>query len=212
MSLNNRPITRLSSFTFLGIIIDQKLTFREHVAYVCRKIAKTQGVMLRLNYLPSHILQILYYSLVYPYLNYCVEVWGPCCPSTLYPLVIRQKKIVRIINGSDPYEHTNPIFKKLKLLKFEYIVNVFILVYIYKVLHKIKAPYIFDFITNIQVHHRHNLRNENKYKLPKVYILRYKQSLIYQGLYLWNNLPNTLKISPNYNVFKRKILAYYHEF
>ena len=90
LSLNNQLLTRLNSFTFLGIIIDQKLTFREHVAHVCRKIAKTQGVMLRLNYLPSSILHVLYYSLIYPYLIYCVEVWGPCCPTTLYPIVIRQ--------------------------------------------------------------------------------------------------------------------------
>ena len=73
-------------------------------------------------------------------------------------------------------------------------------------MHKIKAPYIFDLISKIQVHHKHNLRNENKYKLPKVSISRYKQSLIYQGLYLWNNLPNTLKMSPNYNVFKIKMI------
>ena len=212
LSLNNRPLKRLNSFTFLGVVIDHKLTFREHVAQVCRKISKTKGVMIRLNFLPTRILMVIYYSLVYPYLVYCVEAWGPCRPSTLYPLTVCQKKIVRIINGSDPFEHTDPIFRNLRILKFEFIAEVYILIYIYKVLHNIKATYMLNHINEIQTHHQHNLRNDDQHTLPKINILRSKQSLIYQGLSLYDKLPNAFKMSLNSNIFKKNIISYYHNF
>ena len=39
----------------------------------------------------------LYYSYIYPYLTYCIEVWGCAAKSHLQALFILQKKIVRIM-------------------------------------------------------------------------------------------------------------------
>ena len=58
----------------------------------------------------------LYYSFAYPYLIYCVELWGHAGDRLLYPLFLVQKKIVRIITFSAFLTHTAPIFQKLRLL------------------------------------------------------------------------------------------------
>ena len=58
----------------------------------------------------------LYYSYIYPYLIYCIEVCGISPHTHLKPLLLLQKKIVRIMTFSSYYAHTAPIFKDLTIL------------------------------------------------------------------------------------------------
>ena len=62
---------------------------------------------------------MLYYSLIYPYLQYCVIVWGSTYPSNLKRISLLQKRIIRVVN-KEPFDaHTDPIFRELKILKFD---------------------------------------------------------------------------------------------
>ena len=82
------------------------------------KISKSIGVIYKASFcLPTSSLLTLYYSVVYPYLVYCVSVWGSTYPSNLKHILVLQKKVVRIISGRAFDAHTEPIFKQLKILK-----------------------------------------------------------------------------------------------
>ena len=61
----------------------------------------------------------LYYSYIYPYLIYCIEVWGISPHTHLKPLLLLQKKIVRIMTFSSYYAHTAPILNDLKILTID---------------------------------------------------------------------------------------------
>ena len=103
---------------FLGVILDEHLTWNNHIEHVQSKLNKTIGILYRArNRLDPNILKLLYISLVYPYLSYCILIWGHTHKTYLTKLFISQKKIIRIITFSDYYAHTNPLFTKLKLMK-----------------------------------------------------------------------------------------------
>ena len=55
-------------------------------------------------------------SLIYSYINYCNVLWGSAYQNHLKPLVILQKKAVRIINKSNYDAESSPIFDSLRLL------------------------------------------------------------------------------------------------
>ena len=112
--IDNSPLEKSGSFKFLGVIIDSKLTFHDHVNYVISKLSKSRGIFYKLNYLPENVLLSLYYSLVYPYLNYCIEAWGSCCVSTMESLFLLQKKFIRVICGIGYYDSTSTAFSRLK--------------------------------------------------------------------------------------------------
>ena len=77
LSINGIPITKVTSTKFLGVHVDQHLTWKEHIKTISDKIAKNIGILTRTAYLlPSCIRLKLYYSLVYPYLTYCNMVWA----------------------------------------------------------------------------------------------------------------------------------------
>ena len=62
---------------------------------------------------------IYIYIYIYPYLLYCIEVWDISPHTHLKPLLLLQKKNVRIMTFSSYYAHTAPIFKDLTKLTFD---------------------------------------------------------------------------------------------
>ena len=61
---------------FNGIILDNKLSWCDHIVYIKSKMAKGIGILHRARKIFStKTLIVLYYCFIYPYLTYCVEVW-----------------------------------------------------------------------------------------------------------------------------------------
>ena len=82
------------------------------------KLSKTVGILSKVrHFVDNHILVMLYYSLIYPFLTYGVHVWGLTFLSFPTQLFIIQKKAIRIISFSEPKSHSEPLFKSLNLLK-----------------------------------------------------------------------------------------------
>ena len=78
--IQDTHILALNNTKFLGVIIDNKLKWNEHITYIKNKISKSIGILYKSrNYLNRHTLRNLYYTFIYPYLIYCVEVWGNAC-------------------------------------------------------------------------------------------------------------------------------------
>ena len=108
---------------FLGVIIDNKLKWNDHITYVKSKISKTIGLFYKMRqYLGKTALVNLYYSLVFSYLIYCNEIWGNASSVHLDPIIKIQKRCVRIITYSDYLSSSEPIFQTLNILNFRKLV------------------------------------------------------------------------------------------
>ena len=83
-------------------------------------------------YLDKVTLRNLYFTFVYPYLIYCVEVWGNACDTHLDPIIKIQEKCVRVITFSHYLEPTKSLFKDLKILAFKKLVIQRILLLVFK--------------------------------------------------------------------------------
>ena len=62
---------------FLGVIIDENLTCKQHILYITDKIAKSTGILSKIrHYISNNLLITLYDTLIYPYLYYANIVWA----------------------------------------------------------------------------------------------------------------------------------------
>ena len=124
INVNNIAIDRVSYTKFLGVQIDDKLGWKPHIEYIRKKLSKSVGLLKKARqYLPKDTLRSLYFTFVYPYLTYCIHVWGKTFPTYLDPIVKAHKRIIRIITHTSYKEHTQPLFKhtgiqKLVILTF----------------------------------------------------------------------------------------------
>ena len=72
---------------FLGILLDENLSFKRHIESMRLKVSRGLGIIRKLKRVfPFSILRLLYFSLIYPYLCYCSSVWMSTFPSVLTPL------------------------------------------------------------------------------------------------------------------------------
>ena len=77
VKINNEPIQRVTNTKFLGVYIDECLSWNIHIKELENKISNNIGIMSRLKYtLPSSILRTLYCSLILSYLSYCNIIWA----------------------------------------------------------------------------------------------------------------------------------------
>jgi len=120
IEIAGEQIKRVHSTRFLGVIIDDKLIWDEHIKYISNKLAKSIGILTKVrHFLPSKTLVTLYYTLIYPYITYCHLVWGKASHAQLNKLILLQKKVVRIISFSGFQDHSLPLFHNLKILPID---------------------------------------------------------------------------------------------
>ena len=106
-SIDGEVIENVSSFNFLGIMLDESPTWKNHIDLIKNKISKTIVVFYRLaNTFPEEILVTLYNSLIASHLNYGILTWV-IVATRLEKL---QKKAIHLITNSKYIAHTNPLF------------------------------------------------------------------------------------------------------
>lgn len=82
--INDKEVSFARKTKFLGVVINNRLSFDFHVREVCSKLVKCCAVLRGLtDYVPPCILRKIYFSLAYPDIMYEIEVWGNSCKTQL---------------------------------------------------------------------------------------------------------------------------------
>ena len=111
LQIEGKRIMEVHETKFLGVFIDNKLSWKPHIRYICIKVAKGIGVILKARKVfDNETLSTLYYTFVYPYLNYCIHVWGRAYDTHFNDLRVLQNKIIRIINCVPPRTNTDYLY------------------------------------------------------------------------------------------------------
>ena len=101
IKIDDRIINQVSETKFLGIYIDENLSWKSHIQKITKKVARATGILYKVRrILDTNTLRNLYFTFVYPYLTYCVHVWGNAYKTYLTKLGKLQDKIMRIITYS----------------------------------------------------------------------------------------------------------------
>ena len=164
LKIGDKIIDRVENFDFLGLTLNENMCWKPHVNKIASKISKYVGILNRLKrYVPSHILQMIYNSIVQSNLNYCILAWGYNCGR----LKVLQRKAIRTITNSKYNAHTSPLFKKLSLLKLEDMFKINMLKWYHKYVNG-KLPHYFKGykIQTQEEIHNHDTRNKSEVTRP----------------------------------------------
>ena len=189
--------------------MDETFTWAPHICHIKSKIAKGIGIISKAKrLLNTTTLLTLYYSFVYPYFNYALEVWGDTYVSYLTTLIRLQKRIIRIISSSSRLEHTAPLFKQLKVLQLKKVHQYKVGLVMFKVWH-FMAPDIFCslFVRNQSVH-SYNTRQYLQFHVPPARTDYMKRSISYKGVSIWNEISSKITVDCSYLSFKHALRKY----
>ena len=161
-------ISRVNNIPFLGITVDELLSWKPNITNVCSKVSRGIGIISRLRFiLPRNILLTLYHSIILAHLTYCNIVWGNTYKNYLNKLIILQKRSIRLASLS-PYNcPSKPLFHELRILPIPDLISLNSLIFMFKY-QSGDLPKLFDnmFTLNSSVH-SYNTRQCNMYHKPQ---------------------------------------------
>ena len=204
--INGNPIDEVSETKFLGVIIDNRLTWASHIKYMKNKAAKGLGIILKCRKIfKTETLLSLYNTIVFPYFNYCALIWGSAYSIHLENAMVLQKKLIRIISGVKPRTHTLPLFEHLKILTIKEVFYYTVGMFMYKFVRK-KLPVIFDelFIRVVDRHSR-DTRISSFLQTPQCKTERRQHTIVYYGPRIWNIILREIDINCSIGTFKCRL-------
>ena len=196
--IDNHELTQVNSAKYLGVIIDHKLNWIEHISYVKSKMSKGIGIMYKARqFLTKKALLMLYHAYIFPYMTYCIEVWGCASQTQLNCLFLLQKKIIRIMNFSHYLAHTNPLFLSMEVLPLRKI-------FFYKVgliMYKYSLNLLPECIAHLYLRndsiHEHNTRGCHELR-----VLPGAKTFSNISARIWNVLSNKINCDVSMSIFK----------
>ena len=188
---DNHTIECAKSFKYLGVTVQQNMSWTEHVDKVCTKINQRLGILRRIKHLlPIHARVTLYNSLICPLFDYADFVWGDKNNSSLMShLQTLQNKAAKLILDVPVYSSATHALSQLSwnTLQLRRVYHRVVLTYKYLNghidYHQLNVQYNKDV-------HSHNTRRSNNIRLPLAHRNWGKQTLLYTLAEYWNSLPS----------------------
>ena len=131
-TISNYRIERKECARFLGVIIDDKLSWKQHISMIKAKMSRYVGVMYKLKgVLPLMARKNIFHSFVQSHINFSSLVWGLGPKGSIEPLFSEQKKAMRALmpgyrnnyykEGICPC-HTKPAFTEYNILTVQMVI------------------------------------------------------------------------------------------
>lgn len=205
IKIDNNPIKRVNETKFLGVTLDEKLSWSSHIDNVCLKLSRIMGVIARVKYcIPRRSLFQLYYSLVYPHMLYSCIIWGSADLQYTNKIQIIQNKILRILTNSNIYTNINHMFYQANILKFGDIYKLQLLLFFHKVKLKLLPEKFNNYICLNSS--SFDLRNNILHLYARSQIRKRHPKIIAPTYY--TKIPANLKLKTNIKAYKKLIIQF----
>ena len=124
-------IERENVTKLLGVLIDENLSWKQHINDASTKISKSIGILYKSRgIIKQSLLKQLYFSFIHCHLNYANIAWASTYKSKLEGLYRHQKHAERIINFKDRFTHAQPLLHNMKALNM-FQINLFHIIFFY---------------------------------------------------------------------------------
>ena len=197
IKIGNYPIKQSRYVKFLGVLLDENLTWKYHLIELSKKLARTCGMFFRVrHFLPINVLICLYNSLFSPFLQYAILVWGLTYETYINPVFLLQKRVIRAISFQNYAAPSSPIFSNLKILKLHDLFQLKLLSFVYECVNKISPTNFHTFFDTLASVHHYGTRQATKDDifLTQKNTLQYGlRSVRYCGAKCWNDIPVDIK-------------------
>jgi hypothetical protein len=191
---------------FLGIILEHTLSWKSHIIYLSKKIAKSIGILSRARkFLNSDSLRQLYYSFLFPYLSYANIIWGNAAEAHLWPIFKLQKRAIRTILSIRRRDSTKLGFQTLKILRLPDIYTFSVLLFIYKFRNKLLPPTFDHFYYENRDFHAYRTRSANVLRPPLTRTNVAATFVKKTGVAIWTNFSDNITTDTKIGLFKKNV-------
>ena len=213
LAINDQVIKEVSHTKFLGVTIDNKLSWDKHLSNLRQKLYYAMSTLSRIKEsIPETLHNDLYYTLFESHLTYCISVWGGVSEKKMASIHKMQKKAIRVMFGDtesfkDKFmtccrtrsfgnqklgeefytkEHTKPLFKLHKILAVQNLYFYHLFMETFRLL-KFQSPVTF--------HSLYELSNRKYLTYTQLNPPKVSDHFIYRSSIIWNKLRPKLQLT-----------------
>jgi len=208
ISINNTELKMVDKLKYLGVTIDNTLSWEQHIDNLCTKISPKVELLRRIKYkLGKSQLIDIYNSIVQPHIDYCITVWGYAADVHLNKIQRIQNRAARIItNNYDWSVRGLFLVKQLGWYNIKERRDYFMALQSFKANSNLLPEYICKKFTPItEIHNVHTRSSTSGHLIiPKPNCEIFKQSLNFNGPRMWNSMTKDIRDSTTVQTFKSR--------
>ena len=197
-----------SSSKCLGLTIDNKLSWQEHIRNVCNLFNQKLAVLKQIKFLPQSTLESIYFNSIIPSVVYNIVVWGSASPSLMEDIERIHMRALRIVCK---LPMTTPADEIMKLRQWNPISLYYVkrlLVLTYRSYHSLNTEDLNTLISKAKTNY--SLRNSLNIEVPRPRSEFGRSSFKHRAALAWNLLPHHVKECANLRLFKIKLKVNKH--
>ena len=207
VSINGDPLEQVCSTKYLGVTVDNTLSWDSQCDNLCFKLAGKIAVLRRIrSFVKTETLKLLYEKTIQPVMDYACSVWCNTKKSNINKLQRVQNYAARIITGNFDYINTQSIdvLRSLRWATVQERCDYFTAVLMFKAICGLTPMYMTDNIVMAAETHDRDTRlsNSNDVNIPPHNSDVLKRSFIYNGSVIWNKLPDEIRMATDVSDFK----------
>ena len=200
IQVGNMMIRRVTKVKYLGLVVDENLSWDEHVEYISKKISRNIGIIKRMrSILPHESLITSYMTLVEPHFKYCDTVWGQCNETLKDKLQTLQ---LRFEDVGDYQEFLN----QLGWLNVRQLFSLDLGVFVFKAINGLIPDQFNEMYSKSNTVHSHgtSAATTDCLFVERTHLTARRKSISVSGSKLWNEIPFDIRNSQSLNVFEKK--------
>ena len=204
--VENIEIQRVQSTKYLGLFIDEKLYWNDHVNYLCKNLTKFFGLFKRVrNCIQNKLCRQLYFAFIYSKISYGIQVYGSCAENTLSKVQTIQNKLMKFLMKLDSRTSTNRLHDIMQVLKVKDLYEVNVLNFVANSLKELNTDVFKDYFE----YRNHNYIARARLRVPFSRIVTGSTSTKCKGARLWNNLDEASVDKMCFKSFKKHLTLSY---
>ena len=121
VKIENTSLEMCNNSKLLGVVIDNCLSWNDHVEYLYKKISPKLGILYRLSkFLSKPILNTIYLTLIQPDFDYCISLWGNCSSGNINKIQKLQNRAARIVSNENNWNiSSSELIEQLKWMNIK---------------------------------------------------------------------------------------------
>lgn len=189
LDIDNQQIERVSEMKYLGVIIDEKLTFKPNTEFAKKKIAKKVYFLQRMKRrIDKDTKLTLYKTLIVPHIDYCSTMLLLANESEYREIQVICNRALRSILLEDRYASVTNMLELLDVLDVKQRVYYNTLIFVYKMKMSLLPQYLSRNLVYVQSVQPYVLRSNDQFRLPHARSAFAQNCLFYKGVQLFNDM------------------------
>ena len=216
LNINNILIKQQQQAKFLGLILDDELSWTPHINDRLTKIKRNKHMLMTSkNMLNNNTKKLIYYGHIHSHICYCLVIWGGMCKKIdLNHLQNAQDKCIKLLN---PKQTKEEIYNNNKILTISQLITLEEIKLGYKITNKLLPPNLQRLLSTDQYgrdlnkKHTHNTRKKKIPNLPHINTKTYGQSFLNKGISSYSSSSDLMRSKTSYHTliacFKNGIMS-----